>query len=196
MEISPQQSAHPRLSEPAGYGGDAMVALKEHEPALRKLVAAKLNGQGDASVDDVLQEVAISIQREGAMEAVEPSRIGSWLRQVAIHKVQDYWRGVGRLRRLSQRFSEHQEVVAGGALSPFEWVAKFEERNSVTEALRTLPQEDRSILELKYYQGMNYREIAEELGLSQKTLEYRLSRARNSLRQSLEAQPAHIPNQT
>jgi len=49
-------------------------------------------------------------------------------------------------------------------------------------ALRNVDEEDRAVLERKYFQGMSVREIASELGLTEKAVESRLVRARRTLK--------------
>ena len=174
---------------------DLMEALDEHRPSLRKLVASKLNGQGEAAIDDVLQEVAIATQGLGS-RTVEASRVGAWLRQVATHKVQDYWRGMGRRRRLHSELAEGMELGSEPMDSPYEWVVRLERGRSVVEALRGLSKEDRIILEQKYLHGRSYVDIAGTLGITLKALEYRLTRARQAMRQSLDSameDPSHKP---
>lgn len=182
---TPPQAHTSNADPPSGQEVDWMRALDKHRSSLRALIASKLNGEDKAAIEDVMQEVAIAAQAVGE-RSVEPSRVGAWLRQVAIYKVQDHWRGKGRRQRLLSEFADGGDPGAEPIRSPYEWVVRLEQGQSVAEALRGLPEEDRALLEQKYLHGRNYDEIARAHGISVKALEYRLSRARAAMRRQLE----------
>lgn len=52
----------------------------------------------------------------------------------------------------------------------------------IEKALSTLPEKCRKVFEMSRYQDMKYREIAEELDISQKTVEAHMSKALKTLR--------------
>ena len=58
-------------------------------------------------------------------------------------------------------------------------------RTKIAQALDTLPAKCRQVFEMRRYRGMKYRDIAEELGRSQKTVEAHMSRALRGLREAL-----------
>ena len=55
----------------------------------------------------------------------------------------------------------------------------------IEDALRSLPEKCRLVFEMSRYQQKKYREIAEELEISQKTVEAHMSKAMKSLREKL-----------
>ncbi|MCB0631833.1 MAG: RNA polymerase sigma-70 factor [Lewinella sp.] len=55
-------------------------------------------------------------------------------------------------------------------------------QTKIEQALSTLPEKCRQVFEMSRYQGMKYREIAEELDISQKTVEAHMSKAMKALR--------------
>jgi len=59
----------------------------------------------------------------------------------------------------------------------------------LTSALRVLPEQQRRALLLREWQGLSYREIADEMRLSQAAVETLLFRARRSLADALTASP-------
>ena len=59
----------------------------------------------------------------------------------------------------------------------------------LSSALRVLPEQQRRALLLREWQGLSYREIAEEMRLSQAAVETLLFRARRSLAEALSADP-------
>jgi RNA polymerase sigma factor (sigma-70 family) len=63
----------------------------------------------------------------------------------------------------------------------------------LTSALLVLPEQQRRALLLREWQGLSYREIADEMRLSQAAVETLLFRARRSLAEALTAEPASRP---
>lgn len=58
-------------------------------------------------------------------------------------------------------------------------------QDRIEEALNALPAKCREVFELSRYEQKKYREIADHLGISQKTVEAHMSRALRSLRENL-----------
>ncbi len=138
-----------------------------------------------AAAEDVLQEVALAAIAQTS-RPVDPDKIAPWLYRIALRKVINHHRSMGRRRRLIEN-----AIGAGKAkeesreVGPGEWLMQSESRTSVATAMRSLPDHDRQILMLKYTEGWGYHELAQHLGISVKTVEYRLLKARRLLRQRL-----------
>lgn len=69
--------------------------------------------------------------------------------------------------------------------TPYEWVLQIEETQQISDALNQLPDEQRLLLEKKYLQGATCESLSKLLGKSLKSIEYRLAKARQSLRNLL-----------
>ena len=153
----------------------------EHESWLRTVVRSRLN-EPDA-VEDVMQNIAMAIVRHRSA-LNEVNRIGAWLYQIAVRQILMHRRTSGRRRKMQDRFSsdvslrEEQE-------SPLQSLIAMETQASVQQALSELNEIDRQILLLKYTEGWSYRQLADHLGVQEETIEYRLLRARKSLRRLL-----------
>ncbi len=168
---------HPPHTQPADLVAlDWPTQVSEHAGALRQWVRRELGGE--EGLDDVLQEVALAALRsENRPEA--PEKVLPWLKGVARHKVQDHWRRVGRQQRLlSEVANAHQSHVS----SPYDWVLGVDRLESVREALATLPLEERELLVSKYGEGRSCEQIASRKGITLKSLEYRLTKARENMR--------------
>lgn len=61
------------------------------------------------------------------------------------------------------------------------------EQGELYQAVMSLPEKYRTVLDLFYYEELSVREIGEVLGLSQSAVTTRLSRARKLLRERWEA---------
>ncbi len=68
---------------------------------------------------------------------------------------------------------------------PLEALITEELENAIKTALENLPEKCREIFKLSRYKGLKYREIAEELNISVKTVETQMTRAIYSMRKEL-----------
>ena len=59
-------------------------------------------------------------------------------------------------------------------------------KERISAAMDKLPEKCRQVFEMSRYQQLKYREIAEELGISQKTVEAHMTKAMKTLRQALQ----------
>ena len=159
---------------------DWAQALEANRRWLSTVIHARLSDHQAA--EDVLQEVALAAICQST-KPTDPTKVAPWLYRVALRKVINHHRSTGRRRKLVDGV-----IAAGRAtdhaaeLAPGEWLLQAERLNSVTEAMKQLDPQDRLILMLKYTEGWGYQELSERLGISIKTVEYRLLKARKSLR--------------
>jgi RNA polymerase sigma-70 factor (ECF subfamily) len=61
------------------------------------------------------------------------------------------------------------------------------------ELIRDLPRKYRAALTLKFFAGLSYREAAEELGITERGFETRLTRAKAMLRRAILSRRDHEP---
>lgn len=155
----------------------------EHEGWLRTVVSSRL-GETDA-VDDVMQNIAMAVVRQkAALSGVQ--RVGAWLYRIAVRQVLMYRRATGRRRKLLQRVQSDAGLAVDVA-EPLGMMLQDETQDSVRRALGQLGELERQLLLLKYAEGWSYRQIAERLGVQEDTVEYRLMKARRTLRRQLSA---------
>jgi RNA polymerase sigma-70 factor (ECF subfamily) len=137
------------------------------------------------AAEDVLQEVALAAVGQKA-RPTDPAKVAPWLYRVALRKVINHHRATGRQRRLMEgairagRVEETSRDPEPGA-----WLMESESRGSVVRGLRQLEPQDRQLLLLKYTEGWGYQELAQHLGITVKTVEYRLLKARRALRATM-----------
>ena len=161
---------------------DWPAALHEHAGWLRKVIRVRL-GESDA-VDDVMQNVALA----AADDRLRPRQIENaapWLYRVAIRQCLLHRRKSGRRRRLVNDYAVTSSSWENGDGDPLEWLLGQERREAVRAALRSLPDIDRQLLVLKHTEHWTYRQLADHLGVSLHTIEYRLLQARKRLRREL-----------
>jgi RNA polymerase sigma factor (sigma-70 family) len=160
--------------------------LSQNERWLRAVIYARV-GEAEA-VDEVFQEVSLAALSQKS-PLLDPNKANPWLYRLAVLQSLLYRRGRGRRRKLQDRLASSQPDRSGHARDPdpLRWVIAAEQRKLVRRSLAALAGRDAEILLLKYGEDWSYRQIAEQLGISESAVETRLHRARKRLREELEA---------
>jgi RNA polymerase sigma factor (sigma-70 family) len=153
----------------------------EHAPA----VAAYARRRADASVvDDVAAEVfAIAWRR---LDQV-PDDALPWLLATARRVLANLLRSQRRQLALVTRLT-----AARAAETTATWVEREPDRR-VLEALASVGERDREALMLVAWEGLSAADAAAVVGLSVRSFESRLYRARRRLRERLDALDASVP---
>ncbi len=136
-------------------------------PALYRFCLLQMKNPADA--EDVLQDVFVKRLYQ-APKFKSPEHERSWLYQVALNLCRDEW-------RRSRRSELPLAAAAGVSLPP--------EELSLLDQVSNLPEKQRTVLHLHYYQGYGLREIARLLGVTVPTVKMRLKRGREALRKEL-----------
>jgi RNA polymerase sigma-70 factor (ECF subfamily) len=172
-------------SGPGDAGIDWEAAWRRHARWLRTVIASRLPERD--IVDDVLQQVALAATT-GSHRPRDPTRVAPWLYRVAIRQCLMHRRTAGRRRRFVQRVTNEAAATdLVSAESPLEWLLREERLVLAQNALKELPELDRQLLLLKHTEHWTYQQLAERLGVSVNTIEYRLQAARARLRHRLQA---------
>jgi RNA polymerase sigma-70 factor, ECF subfamily len=111
--------------------------------------------------EDLTQEVFLTLWQK---KNYDPKRgsINSFLMTMTRSRAIDRIRSQGAKQRSIERWGQNLEV-APVAPSPLESASISERAKRVQEAMQTLPENQRRVLELAYYGGMSQSEIAEKL---------------------------------
>lgn len=153
--------------------------MRRHRDAVFRLARSHTGDEQDAL--DVTQESFIAAF--AALHRFDRARpFRSWLLRIAINKCRDWGR-----RRLVRRFFtfarpiEDAAHVADPALDPEAALASAREVERMRQALAALPATLKDPLILCAMEGMSQDEAAALLGVSRKTVETRIYRARQKL---------------
>ena len=140
--------------------------------------------------DDVMRfAVRLCTDRAECEDAVQDAFAALWenLKRVPRENGKSYLMGVAyrrlmmvfRRQRTDQRY---QQSLSQRSVAPD---TAFELREALDEALQTLPDVQRAIIQLRDVEGYSYREIAETLELSEDKVQVYLVRARVAMRKQL-----------
>jgi RNA polymerase sigma-70 factor (ECF subfamily) len=133
-------------------------------------VAARMIGRQHAA--DVCQEVFVSLWDHP--ERFDPARssLRSFLVMIARRRCIDHLRRTGRRDATEQTMLARRDVVPARDVDEAALAMLTGER--VREALRLLPAEQRRAIELAYFDGLSFREVAVATGVSEGTAKSRL----------------------
>jgi len=169
--------------------GDDSAWLRFHErygPQLFRMLLSMTRGDAHLS-SDAMQHAYLRIARYVKVCDTAPAW-HAWLRLVARSALRDCQRREFRFRDLLRRHEKEPDTVSPGSETAKE--GRLFDR--LDEAMAELSPQVRDLLERKYYKRQSIRSIAKELGLSDKAVESRLTRARADLKNCLNLALARI----
>jgi RNA polymerase sigma-70 factor (ECF subfamily) len=168
-------------------GGDAgaFESLYRRYAPVAYGLALRVTGQA-ALAQEVVHDSYLALWR--APQAFDPTRgaFRTFFLSLVHHRAVDTVRREERLRRRTERAlnppDAADEDVAEGVVEE-SWLAG--RRQEVRQALQTLPEEQRSVVEMAYFRGYTQTRIAEELGIPLGTVKTRTLAAMRKLRRAL-----------
>jgi len=168
-----------RVERPVSPGADAASGLYEqYSSQIYGYCLHQLGSREEA--EDAVQTTFMNAFR-GLQRGIVPELESAWLFKIAhnvcLSRRRSSWRR-GRVEA-PNNFEVLQEIVPGR-----EQVA--DELIRLQDVLEAMPENQRRAILLREWQGLTYREISDELGLSQAAVETLIFRARRALAQGLE----------
>ena len=135
--------------------------------------------------EDLLQETLLVAFRS-LQQLLEPRHFRAWQLTIAQNVAIDAARKEGRLKRSAPHVgSAPLTAIAGSTPPPDEQMERDEQRQEVLAILRSLPEEYRLPLTLRYIGGADYETIGMQLGVSNGSLRGLLHRGLQLLRAQL-----------
>lgn len=151
------------------------LVRKWQEPLWR--YARRITGSEDAAWD-VLQETWIAVSK-GIRRLEDAAAFPAWVYRIASNKSRDW------VRRESRRRQAHRDYAGEHSDSTFQEPKGHPRAASMDEILGGLPKQAQLILQLRYEQEFDTREIADILSIPEGTVKSRLYHARQRLRKHL-----------
>jgi RNA polymerase sigma-70 factor (ECF subfamily) len=135
-----------------------------------------------AACEDMVQSIFLKLWSERATLFIETS-----LKSYLLKSVRNACLDEIRHRNIVQ---EHESYVASYGLSEDStdtenYILYSDLQKHLQHALEQMPESCREAFELNRFEGLKYREIAEKLNLSERTVEVRISKAIDFLRKQL-----------
>jgi RNA polymerase sigma-70 factor (ECF subfamily) len=126
-----------------------------------ELVAQATSILGSAEdAEDVVQETFCEAVRNPE-KLTQAGSIGAWLRSInrcnALNRVRDNRRSTNKAE--SKRLQAPDKALTTGGFSALEL------RETLSKALDTLPPTMKSVIEMRYFEQLSYKEIADRLGM-------------------------------
>lgn len=154
--------------------------------ALYRYIAVRVGGD-EALADDCMQQTCLEAARSKRVPV--RNELEPWLRGIARNVIRHHWRRArldprtvpvvdGAMGRLIA------EAIDKGPLPP-EWLQRNEIRDQLLLAITELMTPEQDIIYRFYFAGESHKELAEALGVSIRSVEGRLYRARSELRRKL-----------
>ncbi|MFF5184611.1 sigma-70 family RNA polymerase sigma factor [Streptomyces sp. NPDC000345] len=175
VRIGPNPASRPDLDEVMGavaLGDQSAFAVLFDAVAAPVLGVAHAVLRDRAQSEEVAQEVLVEVWRTAPRYRPERGTAVNWVLTLAhrraVDRVRSAQAAAAREHRagLRDRMPEYDEVT--------EQVEARLEREQVRRCLRTLTEIQREAVELAYYRGMTYRQVAETLSVPLGTVKTRL----------------------
>jgi RNA polymerase sigma-70 factor, ECF subfamily len=148
----------------------------QHQNALYSFLRSKGVDSDDA--DDLIQQAFLIIWEK--RDAIDPSRsLRSFLFTTA------YNRMLNHFRDKKEGEPEFAYKLESGGQNPHEKAETTEAMKKIQETLEQMPEKRRGVFELCYLQGLSYKEAAEAMEVSPKTIENHMAIALKELREAL-----------
>ena len=135
-----------------------------------------------ADAEDAAQDGFVKAWRAlGRFRSGAPFR--PWLLRIVANEARNRLRSAGRRANLALRAAT-EESSGDAAPSPEAAILTAEQREGLLAAVNGLPDEQRTVISLRYFLGLSEHEVAEALDVPQGTVKSRTARALERLRES------------
>jgi RNA polymerase sigma-70 factor, ECF subfamily len=133
--------------------------------------------------EDVLHDAFVAVNERAAQYAADRGSVIAWL----VTLVRNL--SIDRTRRRERRGSLARDVIAheppASARDPERLTSEASERDKIRRALSSLPEAQRQTLEVAFFEGLSYPEIAARENVPLGTIKSRAARALAALREAL-----------
>jgi RNA polymerase sigma-70 factor (ECF subfamily) len=160
---------------------DALAEVYRRHGGAVHAVARRVTGTPSLA-DDVTQEVFVDLWKRPERFDAGRGTLRTWLLTAAHSRAVDLVRAdVARARR--EERAARDTAVSGYDLNHFAWDLAMADR--LRAALDALPEAERRAIEMAYFEGLTYRQVASELGAPEGTVKSRIRSGLRRLRTAL-----------
>ncbi len=186
--MSPQPVSAPYLIQQiAKQDREAFSQLYDRcSPLVFSLVMRMVKVRSDA--EDLLQEVFVQIWRQASNYNAERGSPEAWIINIARSRAIDKIRAIRRMEKSFVLTGDPARAESGENVESS--AAESENRVTMNSALANLPEAQRKVLELAYFEGLTQSEIAERLAEPLGTVKTRIRAGLQRLREIVGTQAA------
>jgi len=174
-----------RLVEEARWGdpGAFRQLYNRYFPRLYAYASYRVGNVQDA--EDLVSQTFMKVVEEiDRFEWRHDNSFAAWLFRIAHNLISNYHRH-GRRTEAALPFGDLPEIAAS-ALLPDDLLLRKETFAHLHRLVATLPERRREVITLKFFSGLNNREIARVLGIDERTVASNLCRALDDLQEQYE----------
>ncbi|HEY1697298.1 MAG TPA: sigma-70 family RNA polymerase sigma factor [Polyangiaceae bacterium] len=168
--------------------GDAAAVAELYDRHASMLLGLALRIVRDRSeAEDVIHDAFVAVADRAGQYVPERGSVGAWLVTLVRNLSIDRTRRRDRRGAIARDVIAHDPEARAAATppDPEELLSGAVERERVRRALAQLPDVQRVTLEIAFYEGLTYAEIAEREGVPLGTIKSRAARALAALRDAL-----------
>jgi RNA polymerase sigma-70 factor (ECF subfamily) len=172
------------LAARLGAGDERALAelVEAHGPAVYRAALPVVSS--DAAAQDVVQDVFVELWCHPQRFDAELGSFRTYLTMCARHRAHDVLRS--ELRRAGREDRHLRLLPEPRQASPAELLADAETAAAVRDAVRSLPPDQREVVELAYFGGLSYRDVARAMGIPEGTAKSRVRLALARLESALD----------
>ena len=158
--------------------------LERHTRRVRDYVRMMVKDNDVA--DDLTQEILIKVVKvldEGRY--TDKGRFQPWLLRIAHNRVLDYFRAQKQVKTINESSVGYDILGSKNMAEPSieEEIISEQRAEEIRALVDELPEEQREVVKMRYYEGLSFKEIAELTGVSLNTALGRMRYALINMRQ-------------
>lgn len=153
---------------------DTNVICHEYRDYLRRYIAKRVGNKED--VEDLLQDVFVIVQNN-VSGIREQGAIKAWISQITRNQIVDYYRSRKPTELLDDNIPDNEAESEN---------ANREISICVRNMIKDLPAKYQQVIKLTTYQGLNQKQVAQQLGLSLSGAKSRVQRSRVLIKKMLQ----------
>jgi len=150
------------------------LLYRDYFPRLARFLV-KMTRRPDL-VGEILNDTMMVVSQK-AHTFDRSAKVSTWIFAIAYRKALKALRDTGE-----PMDSKQQDLAAGGCTEPSEELMQLQLRKVLSEAVNALSVDHRAVVELTYFQGAGYREIAQIMDCPIDTVKTRMFHARRRLK--------------
>ncbi len=166
---------------------EALGELYDRHAAAALAVALRVTADR-LEAEDVVHDAFVVVWRKIARFDPERGSLRAWLMTIVRNRAIDRLRA--RRPTIEVGDADERSLLRTGPNPTWEQALQRTSASDVRSALASLPEEQRRAVELAYFEGYTYREVAEVMGVPHGTASGRLRLALAKLREALGSSPA------